>query len=104
MGAEEKIFREIKSEVQVILPDAKVFLFGSRVNSTANNESDWDVLILTCNNPDKQIKRIIHDKLFPLSIKVSAFINTIILSEEDWNYNPSYYALHQSVKSKKILA
>lgn len=104
MGYEKKIFLEIRSEVQKILPDAKVLLFGSRANGDASEESDWDILILTSNKPDHEIKKIIHDKLFPLSVKIAAFINTILVNEEDWNRDPSYYALRQSISTKKVVA
>jgi predicted nucleotidyltransferase len=48
----KKIFQEIRSEVQKILPDAKVSLFGSRVYGDASEESDWDILILTSDKPN----------------------------------------------------
>src|SRR5947209_5267085 len=104
MLSENKIFELIKSDVHNVLPDSKVLLFGSRANGYANEESDWDILILTSNKPDYKIKKLVHNKLFPLSVKIASFINTIIVSEKDWNNNPSYYSLHKSVASKKIMA
>jgi predicted nucleotidyltransferase len=99
-----KTFELIKAEVHSILPLAKVLLFGSRANYHATDESDWDILILTKDKPDSKIKSAVHDKLFPISLKILSFINTIIVSEDDWNNNPSYYPLHQSVISKKVMA
>lgn len=104
MNYENKIFELIKSEVHKVLPDSKVLLFGSRANGNANDESDWDILILIAEKPDDKIKKLIHNKLFPISVKIASFINTIILSEKDWNSNPSYYSLHKSVTSKKVMA
>ena len=103
MDNEHKILELIKSEVHKILPDSKVSLFGSRANGYANEESDWDILILTQLKPDAKTKKLVHDKIFPISVSITAFFNIIIVSESDWNYNPSYYSLHQSVSSQKVL-
>ena len=99
-----KTFELIKAAVLNILPLAKVLLFGSRANGYATDESDWDILILTPDKPDVKLKNLVHDKLFPVSIEIASFINTLIINEEDWNNDPSYYSLHQSVTSKKVLA
>ncbi len=104
MLTDNKIFELIKTEVHEMLPDSKVLLFGSRANGCATEESDWDILILTTNKPDDKIKKIIRNKLFPLSVKIAAFINILLVSENDWNTDPSYYALHHSVSSKKVMA
>ena len=100
----DKIFELIKAEVYKLLPQAKVLLFGSRANNFETDESDWDILILTKDKPDIKLKKTVHDKLFPISLKIASFINTLILSEEDWNNNASYYSLRQSVLSKKVMA
>lgn len=100
---DENTFFTIKNSILKVAPDAKIFLFGSRVTGTAHDESDWDILILLKLKPDKKLKNTIHDAVFPLSLQIKAFINTIIVSEEDWDNNPSYYALHQSVSNKLFL-
>lgn len=104
MDYKHKIFESIKSEVHKVLPDSKVLLFGSRVNGNTTDESDWDILILISEKPDYKIRKLIHNKLFPISVQIASFINTIIVSETDWNNNPSYYSLHKSVSSKKVIA
>lgn len=104
MTEEYKIFLRIKNKIHKVLPDAKVFLFGSRANGNVHEESDWDILILLQKTPDKIIKNLIHETVFPISLEIGAHISTIIVSEDDWNNNPSYYALHQSVSQKVIIA
>jgi predicted nucleotidyltransferase len=104
MMEDNSIFELIKTEVHTVLPGSKVLLFGSRANGYATEESNWEILILTTNKPNNKIKRIIRDKLFPLSVKAAAFINTLTVSEEDWNNDPSYYALRCPVTSKKVMA
>ncbi len=42
-----EILSKIKSLVEDEIPDAKVYLFGSRATGKVHEESDWDILILT---------------------------------------------------------
>ena len=104
MTEEYKMFLLIKNKIHLVLPDAKIFLFGSRANGDAHEESDWDILILLYKTPDKATKNLIHETVFPLSLEIGAHISTIIVSEDDWNNNPSWYALRQSFSQKAILA
>jgi hypothetical protein len=50
----------------------------------------------------KDIEYKIHDELFPLSVKISSFINYTVVSEKDWEESPSYYSLYQSVLEEGI--
>ena len=94
----------MKSIAQEILPEAKVLLFGSRANNTATKESDWDILIITRQVTDKKTKRLLQDALFPLSVRLASFINITLVSETEWNTNPSYYSLKQSIAAKSMVA
>lgn len=42
----EHIINKIKELKRLVLPDGKLYLFGSQAKGTANDESDWDLLIL----------------------------------------------------------
>ncbi|MDQ2753465.1 MAG: nucleotidyltransferase domain-containing protein [Bacteroidota bacterium] len=99
---ENEIFLLIKSKVREVIPTAGVYLFGSRANGNSNEESDWDVLILLTDKPDRKIKLSIHLALFPLSVQIHTFINTVIVSQPDWNNNPCYYSMHQSIVAKRV--
>lgn len=102
MGHNENIFQTISTAILEVLPDAEVSLFGSRANNTATEESDWDILVLTQKKPGRHIKTLVHNRLFPLSVRFAAFINTIIVSAEDWRSNPAYFALRRSISGKTL--
>jgi predicted nucleotidyltransferase len=92
----------IKSQIEKVVPLAKVFLFGSRVCGTQTEESDWDILIITPQPVSRDLKKDIHDVLFPLSVQIGAFINTFTVQEYDWNNNPSYYSLRQTTIGRML--
>jgi uncharacterized protein len=96
--SKEQILLSIKAKVKEVLPGANIFLFGSRASDTAGEESDWDILVLSPQQPiTKLIKQQIHDRIFPLSVAAGAFINVLMVTEKDWQKNPSYYSLKKNV-------
>jgi predicted nucleotidyltransferase len=90
--------------VQRVLPDAKVLLFGSRAYGVPTEESDWDILILTDDTVSTELKKNIHTHLFPLSVELGAFINTLTVQEDDWLNNPAYYSLHLTTQGRMVQA
>ena len=61
----EQTFQQMKQLVHRVLPNAEVYLFGSRANNTSYKESDWDLLILEDGRVNKELKKEI--KIFPVS-------------------------------------
>ena len=98
----DEILHSIKSQILKEVPGAKVMLFGSRAYGVPSQESDWDILILTKQPVNQKLKKNIHDVLFPISIKIAAFINTLTVQENEWHKNPSYYSLYQSLSGRMV--
>jgi predicted nucleotidyltransferase len=98
------LFPKIKKQVHEIVPGAKVLLFGSRANGTATEESDWDVLVLTKEKADRSLKQKLHQHLFPLSVEEGTVISLLVVQEENWNNDPSFYALQQSIAAGRIFS
>ncbi len=96
------ILSSIKSQILKVAPDAKVMLFGSMAYGTPTEESDWDILILTPQPVTSTLKKNIHNSLFPISVKIAAFINALTIQENEWHKNPSYYSLYQSISKRMI--
>src|SRR5882724_5901119 len=91
------ILSEINAAVQAIVPGAKVMLFGSRASGSATDESDWDILVLTKDKYSKTTRRVIQDKLFPLSIQYASFINLLLVDEQRWKTGAEYYSLRKNI-------
>src|ERR1035437_3845653 len=102
MYKQEEILAKIKSLVQEEIPDAKIYLFGSRVTGKVHDESDWDVLILTSSEVDKKLKHKINHHLFYLGLELEMIIDTVIVNEKQWLENPSYYVLRHSIRNKVV--
>lgn len=102
MYTNEEILSRIKSTVLEEIPDAKVYLFGSRATGKIHEESDWDILILTKRIADRQLRKKIHYKLFPFNLTIDGIIEATIVNEDDWIESPSYYSLSLSIKDEQI--
>ena len=98
----EQILISVKLKVQKVLPDATVILFGSRANNTQTEESDWDILVLTHTPVSKELKQKVHETIFPLSVSLGTFINLLLVSQNDWNQNPTYYSIKKSITLNSI--
>jgi predicted nucleotidyltransferase len=103
MEANKEILNEIKKIVQQIIPDAQVFLFGSRATGKWHEESDWDILILTKNKYPRSMRWTIFEKLLPLGNSISSLISVIVEQEDEWFNNAAYYALRLNAEPEKIL-
>ncbi len=104
MLLKQQILLNIKQQIREVVPGATVILFGSRVTDRFTEESDWDILVLS---PQKSIssalKQSVHNKVFPLSVSIGAFINILLVSNSDWQNNPSYYSLKRSIAENNLV-
>lgn len=102
MTNQTEILATIKSIIQEEIPDAIVYLFGSRVTGKVHEESDWDILILTEKKYGKPVKWLIHDKLFSLSVSIGSVFHFILATKDEWYNEPGYYSLQKGIGSQLV--
>ena len=102
MLSQSEILTTIKQQIHEEIPDAKVYLFGSRATGNLNDESDWDILIKTSMNVNRALRKKIYYKLFPLTLQILNTIDCTIVNEKDWQENPSYYVLKHSITNEAV--
>lgn len=74
------ISKKYKTEVQRILPDAKVFLYGSYAKGTANENSDIDLAIVVNKTPQNWL--IVTPLLWRISYKINSLIEPILIATD----------------------
>lgn len=97
-------FRHLQKLVHQVLPNAEVYLFGSRANNTAHSESDWDLLILEKGIVDKDLKNKVFDVLYPYSVQLETFIHFVLVNKDEWQTHPRFYSLHLSINQNPVIA
>lgn len=102
MSSNSEILKEIKTAIQQEIPDAKIYLFGSRVNGDVHEESDWDILIITNNKLHQERKGKIKDNLYQVTLKTGAFFDLVVTNKEEWENTGKYYSLRQVINNNII--
>ena len=77
-----KLRNQLKGEIQDIV------LFGSRSNTTADDASDFDVLIILKKQYNWKKKRIIRDYCYEIGLKYDIIIDSKIISTYELNKTP----------------
>ncbi len=95
---------KIKTAIREIDPQAEIILFGSRARGDFDNDSDWDVLILTRRKKitfDYEV--LLRDSIFNLEIQTGEIISLITYTKEDWQTKKSISPLFSNVSKEGII-
>lgn len=63
----------------------KIYLFGSQINSSINNGSDFDILIILQNKYDRKNEYEIYDVLYEIMLKYDIILDIKIISIDELN-------------------
>jgi len=96
MHKKTEILKQIKAYTRSIEPQSEVVLFGSRARHEANEESDWDILILTPYPVDLKTEQKFRHKLYamhPVELAEKDCVSFVpeILPENHFGENESPY-------------
>lgn len=85
------------------LPDAEVFLFGSRATETSTSDSDWDILVLLDQEAiSSEKEKSIMDDFYELELKTGNVISPLIYSKLVWNKTRPVTRLYQRISKEAI--
>lgn len=99
---EKKVLDAICSTVRKS-PHVRAFLFGSRARRDANNDSDWDILLLV--DKDKITKEdydSISYPLFELGWALQQQINPVLYTEKEWQQH-KFTPFYKNVTEESIV-
>lgn len=87
MTTDIQILHELKQALQVKFGEdiQEVILFGSRITGDASEFSDYDILIILKQKPDRNQKRKISEICYDIELQHNILIDTHILSEVELN-------------------
>ncbi|MFH1742177.1 MAG: nucleotidyltransferase domain-containing protein [bacterium] len=73
-------------------PVEEIILFGSKARGTDDEESDFDLLVLTSREISWRESDTITTALYPIQLDCEVAISTLILSKTEWTEGP-YFVL-----------
>jgi uncharacterized protein len=97
-----EILRGLKNAVLNVDSSAEVILFGSMARGDNKEESDWDILIITDNKVDSQIKSLFGKVLLQIELDFLIGISMIVKNREEWR-NFENTDLYQNIEEDGIL-
>jgi len=100
----ENLVARIKDAVLALEPEAEIILYGSRARGDADEESDWDLLIILEGRVDNARADRVRNALYEVEWDLGEVLCSIIYSRRDWE-TPLYRAMpfHESVDREGIL-
>jgi predicted nucleotidyltransferase len=81
----QQLLKRIKSTILALEPGAEVYLYGSRARGDAEEDSDWDVLVLLDGEITYERQRQIRNALYDIEITTLMLISTIIRPRTIWH-------------------
>ena len=94
-----EFLNRIRTTILGKIPDAQIFVFGSRARGAANKDSDWDILILLPNERiNSKDESILTDPLYDLELETGEVISPFIYSETEWNNRYSITPLYKQIQ------
>ena len=82
-----ELLKEIKERLQLEFPGIieKVILFGSQAKGKANEDSDYDILVIINKKYDWKIKNKIVDLIYDFDLKYDILTDIKTISSEELN-------------------
>lgn len=73
------------------VPEAQLVLYGSRARGDAQEDSDYDLLVLVKGPVDWQLERKIRNRIYDLELETDTILSVYVISLNIWN-SPVYKA------------
>lgn len=103
MSKKERIIQGIVDVVNKNAPDSEVYLYGSQARGSANDLSDWDLLILlNRSNIPFEIETRFMDEFYDLELETGEIISPMIYSKKNWDSSHATKPLFEAVKKEGI--
>lgn len=101
---DKRLLMACKAAVQSIVPDADLILYGSRARGDAQEDSDYDLLVLVDRQTDVELEKAIVDRLFPLELQTGRVLTMLVYNRAQWN-SPIYQAMpfHRNVTQEGVV-
>lgn len=95
-----RIASMVRETISCIDPTARVILFGSRARGDAEEESDWDFLVLTNfidseSLADTLRKRLLREVELKYDVVISLIVKNIVRWESDYSVTNIYESIEE---------
>ena len=101
--SEKMALDKLIAELRASWPRVKAKIFGSKVKSVADEESDLDILILVPEEVTENIRRQIIHKVFDINLIYETNLSPLIISKGEWeNRLTSLLPIHAFIEEEGV--
>lgn len=102
--AHQNLRKRIRETVHSIIPDAEVYLYGSRSRGDANKYSDWDILILFDDKyTETKLPTNLADALYEIEFETGQIISPAIYPIQLWHAKYPLTDFYKNVMEDGVL-
>jgi predicted nucleotidyltransferase len=83
--ADRQLLAECKTAIREVAPEAGLILYGSRARGDAQEDSDYDLLVLVDREADMDLERAVVDRLVLLEVRTGKVLTVLIYSRSQWD-------------------
>lgn len=100
---EKELLRKCKEMIARLDPSATLILYGSRARGDAEEESDYDLIILTNREATLEREDEYRKQLFPLQLETGAVFTVLLVERKEWD-SPLFNAMpfYRNVKREGV--
>lgn len=84
-AGDKALLCNVKDVIRRLLPTADVLLYGSVARGAQEEDSDYDVLVLTDRPLSKDLERTVERAILDLELDQGIVVSTIYYTREEWN-------------------
>ena len=101
---EKLLLKKCKEVIKDVDHSAEVILYGSRARGDANNNSDYDLLILVDGEMSLEREDFICRQLYPIELETGKVLSAFVFSRMEWD-TPLYRSipLHKSINIEGVI-
>lgn len=81
----ETLLKRVKEAVHGIDPEAEIILYGSRARGDWTEDSDWDLLVLLSEEPDREMREAIESAVYDVELESEEILVPIMRTKEFWD-------------------
>ncbi|MFP4500350.1 MAG: nucleotidyltransferase domain-containing protein [Candidatus Hydrogenedentota bacterium] len=99
----EALLQRIKEVVRGFDPEAEIILYGSRARGDAEPGSDWDLLVLLSEEPDRHERNALMSAIHKVELASDEILVPIIRTKEFWDSKLARaMPLHENIDEEGI--